>query len=102
MNHVVLPQDPCGSASQNLLLEKEWTPTCLTQLAAPEKPETDILLPFLVQCWVGRTQHRGDSSSPSRAWPVWEAGVGNHLFTQDSSTNRLHIFGVIYKISISF
>lgn len=49
----------------------------------PEKPENDILLPFLVQCWVGRTQHRGDSSSPSRAWPVWEAGVGNHLFTQE-------------------
>lgn len=28
-------------------------------------------------------------------------GFGNYLFTQDSSTNQLHIFGVIYKISIS-
>lgn len=98
MNRVVLPQDPCGSASQNLLLGKEWTPTCLTQLAAPEKPETDILLPFSVQC-CGEDTAQGDSSSPSRAWPVWEAGIGNHLFT---TTNRLHIFGVIYKISISF
>lgn len=51
----VLLQDPCGSAPQNLncsLLGKEWVPTYLTQLAAPEKPKTDTLLPVLVQ-WGG-------------------------------------------------
>lgn len=56
-----LPQAPCGSDPQNLicsLIGKEWAPTRLTQLAAPEKPETDILLPVLVQCWAGRRRHR--------------------------------------------
>lgn len=63
-------REPCGSESfpmtpvvllprtlSVLFLGKSGPPTRLTQLAAPEKPKTDVLLPVLVQCWVGRRRH---------------------------------------------
>lgn len=84
-----LPQAPCGSAPQNLicsLLGKEWAPTRLTQLAAPEKPETDILLPVLVQCWAGRRRHRATPAPPGLS----SAGLGGRRWKSSLHPRQFH------------